>query len=338
MFMRFIITGIIAGKGNNKGFSLMGVVVSIIVISIMAVMSMPALKGALFEDRANNVSILANTLINAESTYVNNNRKFGDILPLQEADYLPQGLGINLIKGKSYPNCIYGTIESKNDTKICLSVNNGIVSGTLREISYALTISVAENHVSGNYYNYYREVSDNIPGSSIINGKEIIYIDPIAISNYGGAYDSYIGKNFYITGATCYITRYYRIKEKFGYHKYERVVSDGPLKLYFIVEAVKGNEAILSYADDSVFHCIDKNIPIYKYGEGDSYTSVTRINGAFQNSYLPEVRGMVEYESWNRISDIVTDYVPIRPSGYEIEIPADHLPKLINLNQTNTEN
>ncbi|HEC25573.1 MAG TPA: hypothetical protein ENI54_06160 [bacterium] len=338
MFMRFIIAGIIAGKGNNKGFSLMGVVVSIIIVSIMAVMSIPALKGALFEDRANNVSILANTLINAESTYVNNKRKFGNILPLQKADYLSQGLGINLIKGKSYPNCIYGTIESKNDTKICLSVNNGIVSGTPGEISYALTISVADNRVSGNYYNYYREVSDNIPGSSIVNGKKIIYIDPIAISSYGGAYGPYVGKNFYITGAACYIRRYYRVKERFGYRKYERVVSDGPLKLYFIVEAVRGDEAILSYADDSVFNCIDKKIPIYKYNAGDSYTSVTWINGAFQNSYLPEVRGMVEYEIWNRIRNIVTDYVPIRPSGYEIEIPADYLPKLINLNQTNTEN
>lgn len=335
MFIRFII---IAGKGNNKGFSLMGVVVSIIVVSIMAVMSMPALKGALFEDGANNVSILANRLINAESTYVNNNRKFGDILPLQKADYLSQGLGIDLIKGKSYPNCIYGAIESKNDTKICLSVNNGIVSGTPREISYALTISVAENHVSDNYYNYYKEISNNIPGSSIVDGKEIIYIDPIAVSNYSGAYGSYVGKNFYITGAACYITRYYHVRKKFGYRKYERVLSGSPLKLYFIVEAVKGGEAILSYSGNSAFNCINKKIPIHKYSTVDYYTSVARISGAFQNSYLPEVRGIVKYTSWNRVWNRVIDYVPIRPSGYEIEIPANYLPKLINLNQTNTEN
>ncbi|MHB1661652.1 MAG: hypothetical protein ACYCSQ_03145 [bacterium] len=320
---------------NNKGFSLMGVIISMVVISIMADLSLPALKGMMFKNRANNVALLANTLINAESTYVNNNNQFSTLSSLQSSGYLAHGLGINFVNGDSSSNCIYGSITAKNDTKICLSVNNAVQNGTSQEINYALSITSVqsgESNNGGNYYDFYREIRHSIPGSSMIGGNEIIYIDPIAVNNnYGGAYSQYVGKNFYITGAICYVTEtaYINNGRKFTY---TRIWNDGELSLYFIVEAVNGNAAILSYANNPVSEC-DINSSSSN-NAGDSYSYSSWVGGAFQSPYLPEVWGTVQYSYWKG----GMNYVPTEPPGYEIEIPANYLPDLINLNQANSLN
>lgn len=320
---------------SDKGFSLTGVIISMVVISIMAALSLPALKGMVFENRANNVAVLANTLINAESTYVNNNNRFGSISSLQTAGYLAQGLGIDFVNGDPASDCIYGSITAKNDTKICLSVNNAIQNGTSKEISYALLITSVQNGESnnyGNYYDFYSEIRHSIPGSSMIDGHEIIYIDPIAVNNnYESIYSRYVGKNFYITGAICYVTESAYINSGRG-HTYTRIWNDGELSLYFIVEAVTGKTAILSYANNPYSEC---NINSSSGNNaGDSYSYSSWVGGAFQSPYLPEIWGTVRYSYWSG----GMSYVPVEPPGYEIEIPANYLPNLINLNQTNQLN
>ncbi len=322
---------------KNRGFSLIGVIISMVVISIMAALSLPALKGMVFENRANNVSLLANTLINAESTYVNNNNTFSSIDSLQTAGYLANGLGINFVSGNPSSDCIYGSITAKNDTKICLSVNNSVQNGTPQEISYALTITSTQSAESNNYYDFYNEIRHNIPGSAMIdgingNGNEIIYIDPIVVdNNQGGAYSQYIGENFYITGAICYITETAYINSGRG-HTYTRTWEDGMVSLYFIVEAVNGNTAVLSYANNPNSEC--NYSYSYSNSAGDTYSYGSWIGGAFQNPYLPQVWGTVHYSYGN----VEMSYVPIESPGYEIEIPASYLPDLININQSNTLN
>lgn len=318
----------VASGQNNKGFSLIGVIVSMVALGIMATAAMPVLKGILFKNQANNVSVLANTLINAESTYVNNNSQFSGISGLQTAGYLAQGLGIDFVANNPHTDCIYGSITAKNDTKICLSVNDANRNGTSQEISYTLTIMRTADYPAPNYYNYYIEIKRNIPGSSIINGDEIEYIDPIALSNTGGVYNQYIGKSFYITGATCYITE----TDYFTY--ITQIWYGGQLSLYFMVEAIDGNNAILSYTNDPISSC-NYNAYSQNYGNiTDSYGS--QVVGAFQNAYLPQVRGVVELYPFGGYGEM--SYVPIEPPGYEIEIPVNHLPYLIHLNQLNTVN
>jgi type II secretory pathway pseudopilin PulG len=320
---------------NNKGFSLIGVIISMAVISIMAAMSLPALKGMVFENRAGNVALLANGLINAESTYVNNNNQFSTISALQGSGYLAQGLGLNFVNGNPYSDCIYGSITAKNDTKICLSVNNSVRNGTSQEISYTLAISSAQNGEPDNnvnYYEFYSEIRHNIPGSAVVGGNEIIYIDPIAVNdNQGGAYSQYVGKSFYITGAICYVTETAYINSGRGL-TYTRIWDDGNLALYFIVEAINGNMAILNYANNPYSECevnsSDSN------NAGDSYSYSSWVGGAFQSPYLPEVWGTVKYPYWHG----GMNYVPVEVPGYEIEISANYLPDLINLNQSNTLN
>ena len=317
---------------ENKGFSLIGVIISMVVVSIMAALSLPALKGMVFENRANNISLLANALINAESTYVNNNNSFSAIGPLQTAGYLADGLGINFVGGSPSSDCIYGSITAKNDTKICLSVNNSVQNGTSQEISYALEITAAQSSESNNYYDFYNDRRHNIPGSAMINGNEIIYIDPIAVdNNQAGAYGQYIGKSFYITGAICYITETAYINSGRG-HTYTRIWNGGMLSLYFIVEAINGNAAVLSYANNPYSECNYSSSE--SNNAGDSYSYSSWVGGAFQNPYLPEVWGTVRYSYWNG----GMSYVPIKSPGYEIEIPVSYLPNLINLNQSNTLN
>ena len=318
--------------GNNKGFSLIGVIISMVVVSIMAALSLPALKGMVFENRADNISLLANAIINAESTYVNNNNSFSAIGALQTAGYLADGLGINFVGGSPSSDCIYGSITAKNDTKICLSVNNSVQNGTPREISYALEITAAQSQESNNYYDFYNDIRHNIPGSAMINGNEIIYIDPIAVdNNQAGAYSQYIGMSFYITGAICYITETAYINSGRG-KTYTRIWNGGMLSLYFIVEAVNGNNAVLSYANNPNSECD------YSSSEtnnaGDSYSYASWVGGAFQNPYLPQVWGTVRYS----YREEGMSYVPVESPGYEIEIPASYLPDLINLNQPNTLN
>ena len=318
--------------GNNKGFSLIGVIISMVVVSIMAVLSLPALRGMVFQSRANNVSLLANALINAESTYVNNNNNFAAIGSLQSAGYLADGLGINFVGGSPSSDCIYGTITAKNDTKICLSVNNSVENGTPREISYSLAVTAAQSAESGNYYDFYNEIRHNIPGSAMVNGNEIIYIDPIAVdNNQADAYSQYVGMSFYITGAICYITETAYINSGRG-HTYTRIWNGGMLSMYFIVEAVNGNTAVLSYANNPNSEC-DYNSS-ENNNAGDSYSYSSWVGGAFQNPYLPQVWGTVRYSYWEG----GMSYVPVESPGYEIEIPASYLPDLINLNQPNTLN
>ncbi len=320
-----------SGVQDNSGFSFIGVLISMVALAIMATAAIPAFKGMLFENRANNVSILANTLINAESTYVNNNNLFSGISSLQNAGYLAQGLGINFVDGNPSLDCIYGSITAKNDTKICLSVNDASQNGTSREISYTLLIMPSAGNMQEDYYNYYAEIRHNIPGSSIINGNEIEYVDPIAVNNQGGAYNSYIGKSFYITGAICYITESAYINSGRG-HTSSRIWNDGGLQLYFIVEAVSGNNAILSYANNPASSCnFSSNSG---NNAGDSYSYSSWVGGAFQSPYLPQVWGTVKYSYWEGSMN----YVPVEPPGYEIEIQASFLPHLINLNQLNTVN
>lgn len=316
---------------SNKGFSLVGVLISMVALGIMATAAIPALKGILFKNRADNVSVLANTLINAESTYVNNNNQFSGISGLQMAGYLAQGLGIDFVNNNPYTDCIYGSITAKNDTKICLSVNNVNQNGTSREISYTLAITPDITAIPLNYYNYYLEIKHNIPGSSIINGDEIEYIDPIALSNIGGAYSQYIGKSFYITGAICYITETAYVNSGRG-HTATRIWYGGQLSLYFIAEAIDGNNAILSYANNPDSSCTYSGS--YTNNAGDTYSYSSWVGGAFQNPYLPQVWGTVKYSYWQG----GMSYVPVEPPGYEIEIPTSYLPHLINLSQLNTVN
>ena len=316
---------------NNKGFSLIGVLISMVALAIMATAAIPSLKGMFFDAQANNVSILANSLINAESTYVNNNNRFSSIAQLQTAGYLASGLGINFVDNNPSTDCLYGSITAKNDTKICLGVNDASQNGTPREISYTLTIMPAVAGLPAAYYNYYAEIRHNIPGSGVINGNEIEYVDPIAVSDAGGAYNSYIGKSFYITGAICYITESAYINSGRG-HTSSRIWNGGGLQLYFIVEAVSGNSAILSYANNPASSCnFNSN---YTNNAGDSYSYSSWVGGAFQSPYLPQVWGTVKYSYWEG----GMDYVPVEPPGYEIEIQASSLPHLINLNQLNTAN
>lgn len=331
-----------SGQNNkdNKGFSLIGVIISMIILGIMATAAIPAFKGMLFENRANNVSILANTLINAESTYVNNNNRFSSIIGLQTAGYLARGLEINSAGNNPSGDCIYGSITAKNDTKICLSVNDISQNGISREISYTLTIMPVSSTPSTNYYNYYVEIKHNIPGSSIINkgGNEsqrssIVYVDPIAVGNSSdGAYSQYIGKGFYITGAICYITESAYINSGRWGHTYNRTWNGGWLQLYFIVETVSENSAVLSYANNPSSMCNYNSNSTN--GAGDSYSYNSWVGGAFQSPYLPQVWGTVKYAYWEG----GMSYVPVQPPGYEIEIPASSLPHLINLNQLNTVN
>ncbi|MGC8553917.1 MAG: type II secretion system protein [Candidatus Acidulodesulfobacterium sp.] len=318
--------------GNNKGFSLAGIIVSMIVLSIMAALSLPALQGIVYENKAQNVSVLANTLINAESTYVNNNGKFSSIGSLQSAGYIAKGIGINFLGGNPDSDCIYGSIKTYDDTKICLSVNNSVQNGTAQEISYTLAVTPSQGGEPYAYYNFYKEIRHDIPGSSIINGNEIIYIDPIALSNNaGGTYGQYVGKSFYITGAICYITEDAYLNSGRG-HTYKRIWDGGELSLYFIVESINGNKAILSYANNPYSQCTGSSS--YSNNAGDTYSYSDWVGGAFQNPYLPQVWGTVEYAYWEG----GMNYVPIEPPGYEIQIPSSYLPKLINLNQSNTLN
>jgi len=319
--------------GNNKGFSLAGIIVSMIVLSIMTALSIPALQGLVYENRAQNVSVLANTLINAESTYVNNNGKFSDISSLQSDGYIAKGIGINFVGGNPSSDCIYGSIKTNDDTKICLNVNNEVRNGTTQEISYTLTVTPSQyNKTAASYFNFYKEIRHDIPGSAIINGNEIIYIDPIDLNdNSAGIYGQYVGKSFYITGAICYITEDAYLNAGRGLN-YRRVWYGGKLYLYFIVESIDGNKAILSYANNPYSQCTGSSS--YTNNAGDTYSYNDWVGGAFQNSYLPEVWGTVEYDYWEG----GMSYVPIEPPGYEIQIPASYLPKLINLNQSNTLN
>ncbi len=325
---------------NNKGFSLIGVIISMVVLGIMTTAAIPVLKGMLFENQANNISILANTLINAESTYVNNNNRFSSIMGLQTAGYLAQGLDINAAENNPSEDCIYGSIMAKNDTKICLGVNDDSQNGISREISYTLAIMPVSSTPSTNYYNYYTEIKHNIPGSSIINkgGNEsqrssIVYVDPIAVGNSSdGAYSQYIGKSFYITGAICYVTETaYHNVGRFGITDNYTWYRDG-LQLYFIVEAITGNSAVLSYANNPSSMCNYNSNSTN--GAGDSYSYNSWVGGAFQSPYLPQVWGTVKYAYWEG----GMSYVPVQPPGYEIEIPVSSLPHLINLNQLNTVN
>lgn len=315
---------------DNKGFSLAGIIVSMLVFSIMAVLSIPALQGMVFENKAGNVSGMANTLINAESAYVNNNNAFSSINSLQSDGYLAEGMGINFVGGNPSSDCIYGSIKTNNDTKICLSVNNASNNGTTQEISYTLAITSSQSGEASNYYDFYKEIRHNIPGSSLVNGNEIIYIDPINISsNGGGTYEQYIGRSFYITGAICYITQMSYMNSG---RTNERIWDGGELSLYFIVESINGNEAVLSYANNPYSQCNGSSS--YSNSSGDTYSYSDWVGGAFQNEYLPEVYGNVKYSYWEG----GMNYVPIEPSGYEIEIPASYLHNLINLNQYNTLN
>ncbi len=311
-------------ENNNKGFSLAGIIVSMIVLSIMTALSIPALQGIVCENRAQNVSVLANTLINAESTYVNNNSKFSSISSLQSAGYIAKGIGINFVGGNPNSNCIYGSIKTEDDTKICLSVNNAVNNGTAQEISYTLAVTPSQSGEPNDYYNFYKEIRHDIPGSSLVNGNEIIYIDPIALSNGdGGIYEQYIGKSFYITGAICYVTQ---AMSRYNRDGWSRDWADGELKLYFIVEAIDGNSAILSYANDPYSGCGGGSA--YTNNSGVTYTENYWVGGAFQSKYLPEVYGNVRYSYWEG----GMNYVQVEPAGYEIKIPANYLPDLIKLN------
>ncbi len=317
---------------NNKGFSLAGIIISMLVVSIMAALSIPALQGMVFENRANNVSTLANTLINAESAYVNNNNTFSTISSLQSYGYIAKGFGIDFAGENPASDCIYGSITQNDDTKICLSVNDETQGGTTHEISYTLAIMPSQNDEPDSYYNFYTEIRHNIPGSTLLNGNEIIYIDPIAVNdNQSGVYGQYVGKSFYITGAICYTTEIASLNVGRGItHSSTSFGSD--LSLYFIVEGVSGNNAILSYANNPLSGCSGGSS--YTNSAGDTYTYSDWVGGAFQNPYLPEVWGNVKYTYWEG----GMDYVAIEPPGYEIEIPASYLPNLINLNQSNTLN
>lgn len=316
---------------NSKGFSLIGIIISMVAIGVLTISAIPTLKGILFENQANRVSVLANTLINAESTYVNNKNQFKGISGLQAAGYLAQGLGMDFVDNNPRTDCIYGTITAKNDTKICLGVNNANQSGTSREISYTLTITPDLPAPPFNYYNYYSEIRHNIPGSSIINKSEIEYIDPIDLGNAQGLYSRYVGKSFYITGAVCYITEHVYMNTGRGHH-HERTYNGGGLLLYFIVEAIEGGKAILSYANNPYSKCTMAKS--YTNNAGDTYSYSSWVGGAFQNTYLPQIWGTVRYLNWQG----GMSYVPVESPGYEIEIPTGYLPHLINLNQLNTVN
>lgn len=323
--MKLYFYGEIIRIKGEKGFSLIGIIVSMIAISIMAAASLPVLKGMIFERRANEVSSLAGILIKAESAYINNNNKFGGINSLQSSGYIADGLGINSA------GCIYASIEEQNDTEICLSVNNGIQNGITSEISYSLAIKPSELSEPPNYLDFYNEIRRNIPGSAMINENEIIYISPITGGGAQNApYSRYIGKSFYITGADCveYAT-YYQDAGIYG-----GTAGSTPLFLYFMVEAVNGNTAILSYANDPSSECDYSSY--VKTNINDSYYVSSKVAGAFQNSYLPEVAGWVFYGY--DTAPQYENYVPLEPVGYEIEIPANYLPDLISLNQSNTAN
>ncbi len=316
---------------NNKGFSLVGIIISMVVLGILTMSAIPTLKGILYKNQANHVSILANILINAESTYVNNNNQFKGIGGLQAAGYLAQGLGMDFVDNNPHTDCIYGTITAKDDTKICLIVNNTNRNGILREISYTLTVTSNSTVPSSNYYGYYSEIRRNIPGSSIIHKNEVEYIDPIVLGDTQGIYGRYIGKNFYITGEVCYITEHAYMNTGRG-HKYTRTYSEGGLLLYFVVEAINGNNAILSYANKPSSVCTsDKS---FTNSAGDTYSYTSWVGGAFQNAYLPQIWGTVKYLYWHG----EMSHVPVESPGYEIEIPASYLPHLININQLNTAN
>ena len=310
--------------GNNKGFSLAGIIVSMIVLSIMAALSIPALQGMVYENKAQNVSVLANTLINAESTYVNNNSKFSDISSLQSAGYRAKGIGINFVGDNPDSDCIYGSIKTDDDTKICLRVNNAVQNGTAQEISYTLAVTPSQNNETYDYFNFYKEIRHDIPGSSLVDGNEIIYIDPIALSNEGGGtYELYVGRSFYITGAICYVTQTMSRSNSNGW---SRDWTEGYLKLYFIVESIDGNSAILSYANNPYSECVGGSS--YTNNSGVTYTENYWVGGAFQSEYLPEVYGNVMYSYWKA----GMNYVQVEPAGYEIKIPANYLPDLIKLN------
>lgn len=312
---------------GGKGFSLVGVIASMLAISIMAAASLPVLKGMIYERRAHEVSSLAKMLIKAESAYVNNNNKFGGIGSLRSAGYIADGLGLNFASGSASappPDCIFTDIEEENDTEICLSANNVIQNGAVSEISYTLAIKPSEPSEPPNYFDFYNEIGRGIPGSAMANGSEIIYTFPI--SGGGGPdtlYGSYIGKSFYITGADCveYGTSY----QDAGI--YGGTVGSAPLFLYFIVESVTGNTAILSYANDPDSECDYSSY--VKTNINDSYYVFSKVAGAFQNSYLPESAGWVFYGY--DTAPKYENYVPLEPAGYEIEIPANYLPDLISL-------
>lgn len=301
---------------GRKGFSLIGVIVSMIAISLIAAAGLPVLKGMIFERRAQEVSSLAEILIKAENAYVNDNNKFGGINSLQSSGYIAEGLGINSA------GCIYAGIEEQNDTEICLSVNKGVQNGITSEISYSLAIKPSELSEPPNYLDFYNEIRHNIPGSAMINENEIIYTYPLTGGAQNAPYGGYIGKSFYITGADCV---------EYGTSYQDAGIYGGgagggtPLFLYFIVEAVNGNTAILSYANEPGSEC---DYSFYaKININDSYYVYSKIIGAFQNSELPEVAGWVfyGYDTAPRYEN----YVPLEPAGYEIEIPANYLPDLI---------
>ncbi len=315
-------------KKDINGFSLMGIIVSLIIVSLMAAAVLPSLKGIFYEERSGNISELANTLINAESTYVNNNNKFATISELQEGDYLAAGLGLDFVNSDPGTDCVYGSISIIDDTEVCIGVNDSPSNG--QEISYTLTISPSPKYKSSpnaypDYFNFYKEIMYGIPGSSYIPDKKIEYIDPILTGVNGDSYNGYIGRNFYIGGAYCeaVLTKY--INSGRGRTTTYKYVT-GPLYLYFMVEGMDGNNAVLSYANNPADSCNSGMNYSYTNNAGDSYSYSYHIAGPFQNSYLPEVNGGVYY------------YVPIEPTGTEIEIPAGYLPDLINLNQLNTYN
>ena len=317
---------------NDGGFSLAGVIIAMLAVSIMAAAALPSLKGMMFERNAGRVSLLANTIINAENSYAENNRLFGTISSLQSSGYLAHGLGVNFAGGNPSSGCVYGSIASSDDTEICLNVNEEAGNGAPVETGYTLTVLASVMPHPSNYYDFYREIRHNIPGSAMVNGNEIIYIGPIAGGGGGnGSYSGYVGKSFYITGAICYITETAYINSGRGF-TYTRTFISGYPPLYFIVEAVTGNNAVLSYTDDPYSYCEYSSSSTNNAGDTYSYSSW--VGGAFQNSYLPEVWGNVSYSY--RTTGMY--YVPVETPGYEIEIPAPDLPQLIDLNQANNLN